>query len=384
MSLRQTPVFGICAFVGRGDPGTKISASSNQDTSLVDQGTCIVCVLFVTVNIFQTAHTEDKKHPSPAPSDGTGGHTSTLAHRNRHVNWENAISLDDHGGIVFHNSTSVVHEPSSNGARLTPKLNANSNHSSPHDDQRMKRDLVLNANHQRQIEHYAIANTAVKLNVPKDTSLELLKYHWCWVHPMFLFVYRPAFTRCMAMIDCNNPESQDLPYFSDTLLKVMYAHCARFLNHDVYQHQYQSSDNNHSPMSITLTSQEFMSNMTDEARYGLGMDMLKSSSIPTIQALLQQSAREVVFGHSSQAWTFAGVAFRMALDIGIHLPSDKLSTFVKTLTAEDVEIRKRLFWSCYTWDKILSLYLGRMPGELDHHLFYYPTKLRRLHSHSDG
>jgi hypothetical protein len=51
----------------------------------------------------------------------------------------------------------------------------------------------------------------------------------------------------------------------------------------------------------------------------------------------------------------------MAVDMGIHLPSDELPSFVKTLTIEDVEARKRLFWSCYTWDKAISLYLGRMP-----------------------
>jgi hypothetical protein len=115
-------------------------------------------------------------------------------------------------------------------------------------------------------------------------------------------------------------------------------------------------------LSGPVSAREFMQKMTDEARFGLGMDMLRNSSIPTIQALLQQSAREVMFGRSSQAWTFSGVAFRMALDMGIHLPSDKLQAFVKSLTPEDIEIRKRLFWSCYTWDKILSLYLGRMPG----------------------
>jgi hypothetical protein len=105
-----------------------------------------------------------------------------------------------------------------------------------------------------------------------------------------------------------------------------------------------------------------MEKMTEEARFGLGMDILRNSSIPTIQALLQQSGREAMFGNSSQAWTFAGIAFRMAFDIGLHLPSDKLQVYVKSLTIEDIEIRKRLFWSCYTWDKILSLYLGRMPG----------------------
>ena len=56
------------------------------------------------------------------------------------------------------------------------------------------------------------------------------------------------------------------------------------------------------------------------------------------------------------------MAFRIAIDLGIHLPSDKLRGYVRTLTAEDIEIRKRLFWSCYTWDKAISLYLGRMPA----------------------
>jgi hypothetical protein len=226
----------------------------------------------------------------------------------------------------------------------------------------VKRNLVLNATQQRQIEPYAIANSAVKVNIPKELSLELLKYHWCWIHPLFLFVYRPAFTRGMAMIDHNSPGARDPPYFSDTLLKVMHAHCARFLNHDVYQQLYQPNVTGQSPVTHAFSPQDFMQKMTDEARYSLGMDMLQPSSIPTIQALLQQSAREVVFGRSSQAWTFAGVAFRMALDMGIHLPSDRLQSFVKSLTPEDIEIRKRLFWSCYTWDKILSLYLGRMPG----------------------
>lgn len=56
------------------------------------------------------------------------------------------------------------------------------------------------------------------------------------------------------------------------------------------------------------------------------------------------------------------MAFRIAIDLGIHLPSDRLQSYVNTLTAEDIEVRKRLFWSCYTWDKAISLYLGRMPA----------------------
>lgn len=56
------------------------------------------------------------------------------------------------------------------------------------------------------------------------------------------------------------------------------------------------------------------------------------------------------------------MAFRIATDLGIHLPGETLRTYTRNLTLEDIEVRKRLFWSCYTWDKAISLYLGRMPA----------------------
>ncbi|KIV79701.1 hypothetical protein PV11_07248 [Exophiala sideris] len=313
----------------------------------------------------RAASHDEKKLPanSPASETALSQGSNSIAQRNRQVKWETDISMDESGSIAFHNSTSPIYEPPSTQRQRSPIHGAQVNVSrTVQDDQRARRDLILNANHQKQIEPFAIANGAAKANVPKEISQEMLKYHWCWQHPLFLIVYRPAFTRGMAMVDVNTPGAQDPPYFSETLLKVIHAHCARFLNHDVYQDQYQSVLSQQSSVSASITATEFMQRMTEEARFGLGMDMLKKSSITTIQACLQQSAREVLFGNSSQAWTFAGVAFRMALDMGIHLPSDKLQSFVKSLTAEDIEVRKRLFWSCYTWDKILSLYLGRMPG----------------------
>jgi len=99
------------------------------------------------------------------------------------------------------------------------------------------------------------------------------------------------------MVTAENPEP---PNFSKTLLKVLISHCARFLNHDIYQRQYQTQPSHDVPVPVPLTSSEFMKKATHEARLGLGLDTLKKSSIPTIQALLQQSAREIAFGRSSQ------------------------------------------------------------------------------------
>lgn len=280
------------------------------------------------------------------------------------MKFETDISVDDDGSVTFHNSTSAVHQPPSEVYGVTnqmPLAHAIALANGPSDESSRKA-LFMNANKQKQWEGYAIANTAVKANVSKDVSDELLKYHWSWIHPLFLMVYRPAFIRGMALVNATSPDSQEPPYFSETLLKVIHAHCARFLNHAVHQQQHHTIPSSSAPIPVTLNASDLMERMTEEARTSLGMETLKQSSIPTIQALLQQSAREIVFGRSSQAWLYSGMAFRMAFDMGIHLPSDKLQMFVKSLSPEDIEIRKRLFWSCYTWDKIISLYLGRMPA----------------------
>ncbi len=44
------------------------------------------------------------------------------------------------------------------------------------------------------------------------------------------------------------------------------------------------------------------------------------------------------------------MAFRMVSDLGLHHSSGKILS-LGHLNAEDLEIRRRLFWSCYFWDK---------------------------------
>jgi hypothetical protein len=45
----------------------------------------------------------------------------------------------------------------------------------------------------------------------------------------------------------------------------------------------------------------------------------------------------------------------MAFDLGLHLDYRKPGS-----TAEDIEIRKRVFWGAFICDKVQSLYLGRL------------------------
>jgi hypothetical protein len=82
------------------------------------------------------------------------------------------------------------------------------------------------------------------------------------------------------------------------------------------------------------------------------------TSIPTIQTLLLLSAQECGRGNLTQAWLYSGMAFRLAEDIGVVFDGRKYGV---QLSTEDIEIRNRLFWSCYFWDKLIALYLGRLP-----------------------
>jgi hypothetical protein len=97
------------------------------------------------------------------------------------------------------------------------------------------------------------------------------------------------------------------------------------------------------------------------ALISLPTDLDKGSSIPTIQGLLIFSARECGCGRTSQGWLYSGMAFRMMRDIGIHIHPRKLNHLVGHFTPTEMAMRQQLFWSCYTWDKTMSLCLGRPP-----------------------
>ena len=82
--------------------------------------------------------------------------------------------------------------------------------------------------------------------------------------------------------------------------------------------------------------------------------------IPDIQALLLLSAQAIGKGHRTQAWLYTGMAIRLIEDMGLNIDSRNYAA-TAGLTDEDIEIRNRLFWSCYAWEKLLCLYLGRQP-----------------------
>lgn len=164
----------------------------------------------------------------------------------------------------------------------------------------------------------------------------LLNTHWCWIQPLFNFIYRPAFTRDMQLLG---------QYYSHTLLNAILSHSVRWgrwdkTTREILEREYDGG---------AVFGRHARTMVFDEIAQGV-------ATIPTVQTLLLLSAQECSQGNTSQAWMYSGMAFRMIDHLGICVDSEL------HFSDEDIEIRRRLFWSCYFWDKIISLYLGRSPS----------------------
>jgi hypothetical protein len=261
------------------------------------------------------------------------------------------LSIDEHGKISYYGPTSAVHDPPHvESPRFPPTATFSCSSSAA---EMMRNSLVSYTREMALWEDFSLRNGSLQTGIPQQLMSKLLHVYWTWVSPMFMWVYRPAFIRtyisffqinlhrrCKSSLDSeaySYVSKGDMAtggrYYSEFLLTVICAHAAKY------------QDGN---------SAEFL---LSRARRLLGTAIQQPSSIPTVQALLQLSARDLAQGSISQAWVYSGIAFRMASDLGLQHSNNE----IKGLSAVDLEIRRRLFWGCYFWDKYASTlsYLGK-------------------------
>jgi hypothetical protein len=144
----------------------------------------------------------------PSPLSGSNGvGADQLGSRNNmkqeRATWVSEISTDGNGGVSYHNPTSAMHEapPSENpdirhgsiSSTLSPSEIVVTDRTRQANE--MRQALVQNAATQRHLEESIVDSMAMQGDVPREVLHELLNLHWCWIHPLFLFVYRPAFIR---------------------------------------------------------------------------------------------------------------------------------------------------------------------------------------------
>lgn len=172
--------------------------------------------------------------------------------------------------------------------------------------------------------------------VDPELGMHLLSLHWNRQHHSFLITYRPAFMRDMATGG---------PYFSKLLLNAIYFGASKFSNR---------AEVRRDPDDVRTAGWTFR--MRVKELLGSALDR---SEITTIQALLVMTSSLFALGDErSAAWLYAGAAFRMIIDLGMHVDATMLSN-IRHLSDEDIEIRRRVFWGAFVVDKIQSLYQGR-------------------------
>ncbi|CZT52600.1 related to pathway-specific regulatory protein nit-4 [Rhynchosporium secalis] len=189
-----------------------------------------------------------------------------------------------------------------------------------------RRQLMGEAAHQRQLETLNYRSGKLDFDgVDPELGMHLLTLHWNRQHHSHLITYRPAFMRDMA---------GGGTYFSKLLLNAIYFGSCKFSPREEVKNLH--------------------AQFRQRVRELLGV-ALDKSDITTIQAMLVMTNSLFALGDErSAAWIYAGIAFRMLIDLGTHLDNHG-----PKFTEEDMEIRRRVFWGAFVVDKIQSLYQGR-------------------------
>ncbi|PLN76252.1 fungal-specific transcription factor domain-domain-containing protein [Aspergillus taichungensis] len=230
------------------------------------------------------------------------------------------ISIDESGNAATFGPSSALHVPPHNGQ--SPRTALTQDPGLEH----RKNALIANAALQRQAEQHLVALPDIA-GVPTSLALHLLNVHWGRQHHTFLLTYRPAIMRDI---------QQNGPYSSPFLLNAIFACSSKFSEHAQAQ-------------------QPFFFDRCDQllAEHAL----LLSPTIPTVVGLLLLGSTYNARGETSKGWLFTGYALRMVYDLGLHLDPQETSD-----NAEEIEIRRRVFWGAFICDKLQSLYLGRPPA----------------------
>lgn len=199
----------------------------------------------------------------------------------------------------------------------------------------LRYQLIANAATERQREHRLRCLTSIR-GIPAELALHLLDLHWSRQHHTFLLTYRPTFMR--ELVDGGS-------YCSDLLLYAVFACSSKFS---------ERLEVRNDPTDPETAGQHFFTRC-DELLLREGL--LIQSQIPTVIALIMLGSTFIARGMTSKGWLYTGYALRMVYDLGLHVDLQQ----VNSQNAEEIEIRRRVFWGAFVCEKLQSLYLGRPP-----------------------
>ncbi|OCT51762.1 putative Fungal specific transcription factor [Cladophialophora carrionii] len=231
------------------------------------------------------------------------------------------LSVDEQGNINSFGPSSALHS----SVQRPTSINALST-------QHIQNGLIARAALARQNEHELYHLSEIE-GVPIELAMHLFDLHWNRQHHSFLLTYRPVVMRDLR---------QKGPYSSRFLVNAIFAGESKF------SERLEVRDNPDDPMSAGAR----FFRRCDQLLYE--DSLLAVPRIPTVSGLLLLGSSFIARGEISKGWLYTGYALRMVYDLGLHLDRELTHE-----NAEEVEVRRRVFWGAFICDKLQSLYVGR-------------------------
>ncbi|KIL66147.1 hypothetical protein M378DRAFT_75687 [Amanita muscaria Koide BX008] len=195
----------------------------------------------------------------------------------------------------------------------------------------------------------------------------LLDLYFMYVHPCFPVIHKDAFFDAFQHKESSPDTGSDKNRFhsplrrqklsiSPLLLFAMFSLASRYGNMDGMSNGVVPAPHS-DPTIMWDAGDEYL----DGAKRIL--DGNYATARPTTcQALLLLGYREIGIGAMAQAWTYIGMAIRMAQDLGMHRCADKwdrVDLGGKLFGDWELNERKRIWYGCVIMDKYVSTYIGR-------------------------
>ncbi|OGM46241.1 hypothetical protein ABOM_004859 [Aspergillus bombycis] len=210
--------------------------------------------------------------------------------------------------------------------------------SQPQEEQdTIQNQLVANAARLRQLEKFNFNTNSYDFDgLNPELAMHLLSLYWDRQLDVGAVVYRPVFMQDMA---CSGP------YFSKLLLNAIYFTASK------YSPRLEVRDDRSDPLSVGRMFRRRITHLLS--------DHITRSEITTIQALLLLASSLFSWcDEKSLAWLYSGMAINMITDLGIQI-DNRIYRKGHSLSPEEAEVRRRVFWGAYVLDKCQSLYQGR-------------------------
>ena len=177
--------------------------------------------------------------------------------------------------------------------------------------------------------------------VTQDQNLviHLLNMYFTWHYTFFTTLSKSLFYRDFSIGRPANGTRRQIEYCTPLLVNVMLALGCHFTSH---------RNARENPDDSATAGDHFFK----EARRLLIEDgEYERPRLATVQALALMSVREAGCGREGKGWTYSGISFRMACDLGLNFQAGGLSTKDPSSDEEEADARRITFWGCFLFDK---------------------------------